>query len=79
MLQKKKRKFASRQECLETIRTALDCQSHFHKPTIIENDKDFKLGKNPIVICEQCVERMKKALGLEKDEHVPTSFQMWRK
>jgi len=65
------------QKCLETIRAALDCESHFHKPTIINNDKDFEIGPNAIVICDQCVERMKKALGLAKDDPVPTSFQMW--
>jgi len=75
----KKRKFGSRQECLETIRAALDCHTHFHKPTNINNDKDFSMGENPCVICDQCVQRMKKALGLGKDELVPTSFQMWGK
>jgi len=46
----------------EVIQAALDCQSHFYPPTIIENDPDFKLGDKAIVICDQCVERMKKAL-----------------
>jgi hypothetical protein len=67
------------QQCLETIRAALDCESHFHKPTIINNDKDFAIGDNAIVICDRCVERMKKCLGLGKDDPVPTSFRMWGK
>lgn len=37
-----------KKELLEIIRAALDCGSHFYKPTIIENDPDFKLGPNAI-------------------------------
>ena len=69
-----KRKTFSKNKLLETIRVALDCQSHFHKPTIINNDKDFCIGENAIVICDQCVERMRKAIGLKKGEHIPTNF-----
>lgn len=59
---------------LEVIRAALDCPSHFHKPRIIERDKDFKIGESTIVICGQCVDRMREALGLEKDDPAPCNF-----
>ena len=62
-------------QLLEVIRAALDCGSHFHAPTIIENDEFFKIGEKAIVICDQCVDRMRNALGLTQDESVPTAFQ----
>ena len=66
----------TRLELLEIIRAALDCPTHFHKPTIIENDPDFHLGDNPLVICSQCVKRMRDALGLKDGEQAPTSYRM---
>lgn len=73
----KYRKVGSKTELIDTIRAALDCGSHFHKPTIINNDKDFSLGKNPIVICDQCVERMKKVIGVRKGEDNLSHFGYW--
>lgn len=67
-------KQSSKKELLEVILAALDCHTHFHKPTIIENDKDFKMGLGAIVICQACVERMKMALGIDpKDKNPNTS------
>lgn len=63
----------------EVIRTALDCPTHFKKPTIIENDKDFSLGKNPLVICSQCVFEMRLALDLKAEEEIPSSFKLAQK
>jgi hypothetical protein len=51
-------------ELRSVILAALECKSHFHKPHIIEKDKDFKLGPRAQVICSSCVDRMQKALGL---------------
>jgi hypothetical protein len=60
---------------IEAIRAALDCPSHFYKPTIINNDPDFDISPGAIVICQQCVERLRDAIGLEGNEPVPTNFQ----
>jgi hypothetical protein len=68
-------KKSTKAELLEVIRASLDCGSHFHKPTIVNNDKDFAFGDKAIVICDQCVERMREALALDEDESVPTHFQ----
>lgn len=59
---------------LEVILGTLECGDHFHKPTIINNDPDFSMG-NPIVVCEQCVTRMRDVLGIEKDDSIPCHFQ----
>lgn len=66
---------AKRKEMIEAIRAALDCYTHFHKPTIINNDKDFSIGNNALVICDQCVERLRKVIGLQPNEKVPPGFQ----
>lgn len=67
---------------LAIIRSALDCPGHFYKP-IIKNppkasfkktDPDFSYGDHPIVLCSQCVDRMRDVLCLEEGEEVPTSF-----
>lgn len=60
----------------EVIRAALDCPSHFHKPTIINNDDFFSFGADAIVICDTCVQRMRKSLGLNPNDSVPTAFQL---
>ena len=63
----------------EVIRAALDCPSHFHKPDIKAGwrDKDITIDFNKsIVLCDQCVDRLRKALGLKDNEEVPLSHQM---
>jgi hypothetical protein len=75
-------------ELLHCILTALDCPSHFHKPKIKnppkasfkKTDDYFSYGDHPIVICSQCVDRMREILGLEEGEPCPSSFQYesWR-
>ncbi len=74
----KPRIVAKRKDLIEVLRTALDCPSHFHKPTIVNNDDFFHLGENAIVICDQCVERMREAIGLTQTEPVPCSFVYWQ-
>lgn len=69
-----RRKIGSTKELVDTIRAALDCQAHFHKPTIIENDKDFRLGDKATVICSSCVERMRKVIGIKDNETNLTDF-----
>jgi hypothetical protein len=54
------------------IQSALDCENHFHKPNLkagwrdADNSIDFAKS---IVICEQCVKRMRDILGLQPDQH----------
>jgi hypothetical protein len=67
-------KKSTKRDLLAVIRAALDCPSHFEKPKIVQKDKFFRLGDKAIVICDQCVERMHKSLGLEPDESLPTAF-----
>jgi len=62
-------------ELRRLIHTVLDCQTHFHKPRIIETDKDFRLGKGAIVICQECVERLLEAIDLAPDEPVGSPQQ----
>jgi hypothetical protein len=69
------RKTANEKELLEVIRAALDCRTHFHSPTIVENDPDFKIGDKAIVICGQCVDRMREAIGLRPGEECPPHFE----
>ncbi len=63
-----KNQLAARKDKLSKVKHAIlvcfDCASHFHKPTIIENDPFFKLGPNPMVICTQCVQRLKEVVEL---------------
>ena len=70
---------AKRKELLSAIRAALDCPSHFGKPTITLDKSDkaegFRYGDTAIVLCSQCVERLRKALGLKDGESVPTDFR----
>jgi hypothetical protein len=67
----------------EAIRAALDCCTHFHKPTIVNNDRDFGFGDHPMVICSQCVDRLRVAIGLKEDEPCPQRYRTtdpeWRK
>ena len=56
----------TKKELRQVIKAALDCQSHFFKPTIINNDPDFNFGDGSQVICAQCVARMKKILDKER-------------
>ena len=77
---------SSKVELLEIIRAALDCPSHIDKPTIINNDKYFTFGDHPMVLCSQCVDRMRSALTLEPGETGPCYFHFenlevskWRK
>ena len=74
-------KSSTKVELLEVIRAALDCQSHFHKPTIVNNDPVVNLGDTAIVICASCVDRMRKVLCLKTGEDVPTYFQFehWKR
>ena len=69
------RKIATRRVLVETILAALDCRSHFYEPKIINTDPDFSFGKDAIVICGQCVDRMREAIGLVPGESVPCHFQ----
>jgi hypothetical protein len=57
------------------IHTVLDCQTHFHKPTIIENDDFFKLGPHAIVVCSHCVRRLREAIGLKPGEPVGSPYR----
>jgi len=69
----------SRRELLEIIRAALDCQPHHDG--IIKIDPKVPKGQRMLpgdkaqIICFQCVERMRNALGLEIDEPVPSHLQ----
>jgi len=58
-------------ELKSVILAAINCETHFHKPRIIERDKDFRLGKRAKVICQACVVRMEKILGLPEGETPP--------
>ena len=71
------RKIADQEELVNTILGALGCQGHFDKPTIIENDPYFKIGEDAQVICGQCVQRMRDAIGVTRNEDVPCHFQYW--
>ena len=81
-------KKSSKAELLHCILTALDCPSHFTAPKIKnppkasfkKMDTYFSYGDHPIVLCSQCVDRMREMLCLEKDEPCPSSFQYegWR-
>lgn len=63
------RNIPKKSELVDVIRTALDCHSHFGKIKITQKDPDdFLLGDKAIVICEQCVERMRKAIDLKDGE-----------
>ncbi len=70
-------KKASKKELVELLVAIGNCPSHFYKPTIIENDPDFKVGEKAQVICQQCVERLRTLLGLTKDEGFPSHFQVF--
>lgn len=79
---------STKEEMLVCILAALDCPSHFHKPTIKNppkasfksNDDYFSYGDHPIVLCSTCVDRMREILCLENGEQCPSSFQYegWR-
>lgn len=77
-------KKSSKAQLLHLILSALDCPSHFHKPKIknapkasFKNTDDFlSYGNHPIVLCSQCVDRMREALCLEEGEDCPSSG--WR-
>jgi uncharacterized protein YnzC (UPF0291/DUF896 family) len=81
-------KGSTKVELLHLILSALDCPGHFTAPKIKnppkasfkKMDTYFSYGDHPIVLCSQCVDRMREALCLEKDEPVPSSFQYegWR-
>ena len=69
------RKIATKRELVEAIRAALDCQNHFDNIKIVNKDSaGFSLGKNPMVCCDQCVERMRRAIGVRQDEENLTAF-----
>jgi hypothetical protein len=81
-------KKSSKAELLHVILTALDCPSHFMEPKIKnppkasfkKTDDYFSYGDHPIVLCSQCVDRLREVLCLEEGEPVPSSFQYegWR-
>ena len=82
-------KKSTKAQLLHVILAALDCPGHFYKPTIKNppkatfkkhKDECYGYGANAIVLCGQCVDRMREALCLEKDEPCPSSFQYegWR-
>ena len=81
-------KKSTKVDLLHLILSALDCPGHFYKPKIKnppkalfkKTDPYFSYGDHPIVLCSQCVDRMREALCLEKDEQVPSSFHYegWR-
>ena len=60
----------------QLLHSILDCQTHFHAPTIINNDDYFSFGERPIVICTLCVERIENTLGLNPGERPsPLAFK----
>jgi hypothetical protein len=69
-----KRKHPTKLVLLETLLAALNCESHFEKPTIINNDPYFTMDGCQ-VICDQCVKRIREALDLKDDEGAPSHFQ----
>jgi hypothetical protein len=69
-----KRKTPTKQVLLEVLLSALNCESHFEKPTIINNDPLYSMD-GAQVICDQCVKRIREALDLKDDEGAPCSFQ----
>ena len=74
-------KQSTKMDLLGVIRSALDCPSHFRKPIIKgatfkkHKDEIYGYGDNAIVLCGQCVDRMRAALCLEKGESCPPAFQ----
>lgn len=59
------------EKLIKVIKAALDCPSHFYKPTIKNppkgsfkphRDECFTYGKRAIVLCEECVKRMEEAI-----------------
>ena len=81
-------KKSTKAELLHIILSCLDCPSHFTAPKIKnppkasfkKMDTYFSYGDHPIVLCSQCVDRMREILCLEKDEQCPSSFSYegWR-
>ncbi len=67
----------TKKELIELLVGIGNCPSHFYKPTIIENDPDFKLGEKAQVICQQCVERLRDILGLTNKEEFPSHLQVF--
>lgn len=67
-------------EMLEVIFSCLDCPGHFYKPVIKgatfkkHKDEDFSYGDHPIVLCSQCVDRLRSIIGLNPGEPVPSPF-----
>jgi hypothetical protein len=62
----------SRERLLQILVGVLDCQNHYHRPNLKRawRDKDFRIDfDKAIVVCEQCVDRMRKALELEDGQH----------
>jgi hypothetical protein len=56
----------------QIIQGALDCQNHFHKPDLAKGwvDSDFHIDfEKSQVICEACVDRLRKAIGLQPEQH----------
>ncbi len=77
-------KASSKLDLLEVILGTLDCPSHFRKPiirpaTFKTKDEDYSYGKGAIVICGQCVNRMRKALILKAGEPIPTNADYFNK
>jgi len=69
-------KKSTKLKLLGVIRAALDCPSHFFKPVIKRHkDEIFSYGDHPIVLCSQCVDRMREVLVLENGESCPPAFQ----
>ena len=64
-------KTSIKQQALDSIRSALDCHTHFTEPTIVSNDADFIYGKRSMVVCEQCVKRFEEILDASKIGHYP--------
>ena len=63
----------------EAIRAALDCPSHFDTVTVTCEDPLDQIGDKAIVICTQCVDRLREAIGLAEGVEVPQSYEVeWR-
>ena len=67
-------KKATRTELIETIRAALDCHTHLHRPVIKSTDDYFEFGKRAAVLCQNCVEKLENALRGETHYPFPETY-----
>ena len=58
-------------ELLDAIRSALDCHSHFNRPTIVNSDAICDYGGRPMVVCSTCVQNFEELLDRSRRAHYP--------